>query len=307
MAQFIAKRLLAAFVTVWVASIAAVLLIHAVPGDPVRLMYAMNASVSEEHLDLIRANLGLDRPIHEQYIIYLGKVLSGDLGETVMGRQSVAELLLISLPNTLVLTFAAMAIAIVVGVSAGFFAAYRRGTWVDASLMVTAIFGLSMPQFWLGLLLMLYISVELGLLPVAAGGWRGLLLPAFTLGITNSAIIARLTRSSMIEIFNQDFMRTARAKGLPRSIVLYRHALRAGLIPVVTMTGMLFTVLMGGAVVIENVFSWNGLGRLAIQAILQRDYPTIQGFILMFSLVVATISLMLDVLYAWLDPRIKVS
>ena len=307
MTQFIAKRVLAAFVTVWAASVAAVLLIHAVPGDPVRLMYAMNASVSEEHLDLIRANLGLDRPIHEQYIIYLGKVLSGDLGETVMGRQSVAELLLISLPNTLVLTFAAMAIAIVVGVSAGFFAAYRRGTWVDASLMVTAIFGLSMPQFWLGLLLMLYISVELGLLPVAAGGWRGLLLPAFTLGITNSAIIARLTRSSMIEIFNQDFIRTARAKGLPRTIVLYRHALRAGLIPVVTMTGMLFTVLMGGAVVIENVFSWNGLGRLAIQAILQRDYPTIQGFILMFSLVVATISLMLDVLYAWLDPRIKVS
>lgn len=307
MAQFIAKRVLAAFVTVWVASIAAVLLIHAVPGDPVRLMYAMNASVSEEHLELIRSNLGLDRPIHEQYIIYLSRVLSGDLGETVMGRQSVAELLLISLPNTLVLTFSAMAIAIVVGVSAGFFAAYRRGTWVDFSLMVTAIFGLSMPQFWLGLLLMLYLSVELGLLPVAAGGWRGLLLPAFTLGITNSAIIARLTRSSMIEIFNQDFMRTARAKGLPRTIVLYRHALRAGLIPVVTMTGMLFTVLMGGAVVIENVFSWNGLGRLAIQAILQRDYPTIQGFILMFSLVVATISLMLDVLYAWLDPRIKVS
>ena len=307
MAQFIAKRVLAAFVTVWVASVAAVLLIHAVPGDPVRLMYAMNASVSEEHLELIRANLGLDRPIHEQYIIYLGKVLSGDLGETVMGRQSVAELLLISLPNTLVLTFAAMAIAIVVGVSAGFFAAYRRGTWVDFSLMVTAIFGLSIPQFWLGLLLMLYLSVELGILPVAAGGWRGLLLPAFTLGITNAAIIARLTRSSMIEIFNQDFMRTARSKGLPRTIVLYRHALRAGLIPVVTMTGMLFTVLMGGAVVIENVFSWNGLGRLAIQAILQRDYPTIQGFILMFSLVVATISLMLDVLYAWLDPRIKVS
>jgi peptide/nickel transport system permease protein/oligopeptide transport system permease protein len=306
LAQFLAKRFLAALATVWIATIAAALLIHLVPGDPVRIMYAQSQGVTQEQIEQIRANLGLDRPIIEQYFIYLGNVLSGDLGRTIRGQQPVADLLLICLPYTLILTLSAMAVATAIGLTCGFVAAYRRGTWVDSALMVTAILGVSLPHFWLGLLLILLISVELAILPVAGSGWRGLILPAFTLGVTNAAIIARLTRSSMIEVLNQDFIRTARAKGLPRTVVLYRHALRAGLIPVVTMMGMQFTYLMGGAVIIENVFSWNGLGRLAIQAIFQRDYPLIQGFILMFSVVVALISLMLDVLYAWLDPRIKV-
>ena len=306
MLQFLAKRTFAAIVTVWVATVAAAYMIHLVPGDPVRIMFAQSQGVTPAQIEEIRHNLGLDLPIPEQYLRFVGKVLHGDLGYTIHGHQEVLRLLLICLPNTVALTFSAMALAILVGMSCGFLAAYRRGSWLDSALMITAIFGVSLPQFWLGLMLIFLVAVKFEILPVAGTGWEGLILPAFTLGITNAAIIARLTRSSMIEIFNQDFIRTARAKGLPRSVILYRHALRAGLIPVVTMMGMQFTYLMGGAVIVENVFSWNGLGRIAVQAILQRDYPMIQGFILMFSLVVCVVSLMLDVVYAWLDPRIKV-
>lgn len=306
MLQFLAKRTFAAIVTVWVATVAAAYMIHLVPGDPVRIMFAQSQGVTPAQIEEIRHNLGLDLPIPEQYLRFVGKVLHGDLGYTIHGHQEVLRLLLICLPNTVALTFSAMALAILVGMSCGFLAAYRRGSWLDLALMITAIFGVSLPQFWLGLMLIFLVAVKFEILPVAGTGWEGLILPAFTLGITNAAIIARLTRSSMIEIFNQDFIRTARAKGLPRSVILYRHALRAGLIPVVTMMGMQFTYLMGGAVIVENVFSWNGLGRIAVQAILQRDYPMIQGFILMFSLVVCVVSLMLDVVYAWLDPRIKV-
>jgi len=304
--QFLIKRTFAAVVTIWVATIAAVLLIHLVPGDPVRIMFAQSQGITPAQIEEVRHNLGLDLPIVQQYARFLGKVLQGDFGYTIHGHQQVLRLLLICLPNTVALTFSAMALAMFIGLSCGFVAAYRRGSWLDSALMATAILGVSLPQFWLGLMLILLVSVKLEILPVAGTGWQGLVLPAFALGVTNAAIIARLTRSSMIEIFNQDYIRTARAKGLPQTIILYRHAFRAGLIPVVTMMGMQFTYLMGGAVIIENVFSWNGLGRLAVQAILQRDYPLIQGFILMFSLVVCIVSLVLDVLYAWLDPRIKV-
>jgi peptide/nickel transport system permease protein/oligopeptide transport system permease protein len=194
-----------------------------------------------------------------------------------------------------------------IGLTLGFIAAYRRGTWIDTTLMVTAIMGVSVPHFWLGLLLLFLFSVSLGWLPVGGHGLGSLVLPAVTLGLTNAAIIARLTRSSMIDVLNQDFIRTARAKGLPKAMVLFRHALRAGLIPVVTMLGLQFTYLMGGAIVVENVFGWNGVGRMAIQAIFQRDYPLIQGFILMFAVLVVTVSLVIDLLYALLDPRIRYS
>ena len=168
--------------------------------------------------------------------------------------------------------------------------------------MTTAILGVSMPHFWLGLILLFYFAVQLGWFPVAGSGFPNLVLPALTLGLTNAAIIARLTRSSMIDIFDQDFVRTAHAKGLPKAMVLYRHALRAGLVPIVTMMGLQFTYMMGGAIVVENVFGWNGVGRMAIQAIFQRDYPLIQGFILMFAIVVVLVSILMDVVYALLDP-----
>jgi len=173
--------------------------------------------------------------------------------------------------------------------------------------MVLAIIGVSMPHFWLGLLLLFLFSLQLQWLPVAGGDWKSLILPALTLGLANAAVLARLTRSAMIDIFDQDFVRTAHAKGLPKTLVLYRHALRSGLVPIVSMLGLQFAYLMGGAIVVENVFAWNGVGRLAIEAVFARDYPLIQGFILFFATVVVMVSVVIDVLYAFLDPRIRYS
>ena len=191
--------------------------------------------------------------------------------------------------------------------SLGFVAAYRRGTMVDVGAMVLAIVGVSMPHFWLGLLLLFLFALTLGWLPVAGSDWKSLILPAMTLGLANAAVLARLTRSAMIDIFDQDFVRTAHAKGLPKTLVLYRHALRSGLVPIVAMLGLQFAYLMGGAIVVENVFAWNGVGRLAIEAVFARDYPLIQGFILFFATVVVCVSVVIDVLYAILDPRIRYS
>ncbi|WP_370050071.1 MULTISPECIES: ABC transporter permease [Salipiger] len=306
MGKFILQRLLAALVTIWIATIAVTILIHLVPGDPVRIMYGSFQTTPEE-LEAIRVRLGLDQPIWTQYLMYLERLVQGDLGRSIVGDQPVLDVLLTRFPATLALTVSSLAIAIVVGMSLGFLAAYKRGTWVDVGAMVLAIVGVSMPHFWLGLLLLFLFALQLQWLPVAGGDWRSLLLPALTLGLANAAVLARLTRSAMIDIFDQDFIRTARAKGLPRSIVLYRHALRSGLVPVVSMLGLQFAYLMGGAIVIENVFAWNGVGRLAIEAVLSRDYPLIQGFILFFATVVALASVAIDIAYAFLDPRIRYS
>ncbi|MGR3805639.1 ABC transporter permease [Marinibacterium profundimaris] len=306
MGKFIVQRVLAALVTIWIATIAVTILIHLVPGDPVRIMYGSFQTTPEE-LEAIRVRLGLDQPIWQQYFMYIGRLLQGDLGNSIVGDQPVLDILLTRFPATLALTISSLAIAIVVGMSLGFLAAYKRGTWVDVSSMVLAIVGVSMPHFWLGLLLLFLFALQLQWLPVAGGDWRSLILPAMTLGLANAAVLARLTRSAMIDIFDQDFVRTARAKGLPKSIVLYRHALRSGLVPVVSMLGLQFAYLMGGAIVVENVFAWNGVGRLAIEAVFARDYPLIQGFILFFATIVALASVVIDVAYAFLDPRIRYS
>jgi len=302
---YIARRVLAGLFTLWVVTIAVSLLIHLVPGDPVQIMYAQSQGTTPEQLEQVRSRLGLDRPLVEQYAMYMGRLLQGDFGKTIRGEQPVLDLLLLRLPYTLALAASALAIAAAIGLSCGFFAAYKRGTIFDTGLMVAAIFGVSIPHFWLGLILLFVFAVNLNWLPVAGSGPENLILPAITLGVTNAAIIARLTRSSMIDVFSQDFIRTARAKGMPRAIVLYRHALKSGLVPIITMMGLQFTYMMGGAIVVENVFGWNGVGRMAIQAIFQRDYPLIQGFILMFACVVVTVSIIIDLMYAWLDPRIR--
>ncbi|MCB1717353.1 MAG: ABC transporter permease, partial [Candidatus Competibacteraceae bacterium] len=260
-----------------------------------------------EQLEEIRKSLGLDKPIYQQYFIFMNKALRGDLGKTIRGEQPVLDLILTRLPYTLVLAAASLLISAAVGLSLGFLAAYKRGTVIDISAMIIAIIGVSIPHFWLGLLLLFTFSLTLGWLPVAGGDWRSLILPAVTLGLANAAVLARLTRSSMIDIFDQDFVRTARAKGLPKAMVLYRHALRAGLVPIVSMMGLQFAYMMGGAIVVENVFAWNGVGRLAIEAVFARDYPLIQGFILVFACVVVMVSLVIDLLYALLDPRIRYS
>lgn len=305
MTQYLIRRIFSAIVTIFVTTIAVSMLIHLVPGDPVQIMYAQSQGTTPEQLEEVRRSLGLDRPLAQQYVMYMERVLQGDLGHTIRGEQPVLDLLLARLPNTLLLAGSALLIAVAIGMTFGFIAAYRRGSWVDTGLMTAAILGVSMPHFWLGLILLFFFAVQLQWFPVAGNDLENLVLPAVTLGVTNAAIIARLTRSSMIDVFDQDFIRTARAKGLPRSAVLYRHALRAGLVPIVTMIGLQFTYMMGGAIVVENVFGWNGVGRMAIQAIFQRDYPLIQGFILMFAVVVVTVSIVLDLIYVWLDPRIR--
>lgn len=305
MARFLAGRLALGLLTVLVATVAATFLIHLVPGDPVRIMYAQSQGTTPEQLEAIRVRLGLDRPILEQYLAFMGRLLRGDLGVTIRGQQPVLDLLLQRLPNTLLLAMAAMAVALALGGAAGFLAAYRRGTWLDTALMATAIAGISVPHFWLGLVLLFVFAVGLGWLPVAGQGWSSLVLPAATLGLSNAAVVARMTRSSMLEILGQDFVRTAEAKGLPEALVLHRHVLRPGLVPIVTMAGLQFTYLLGGAIVVESIFAWNGVGRLAIEAIFQRDYPMIQGFILVFATIVVAVSIALDLVQALLDPRIR--
>jgi peptide/nickel transport system permease protein/oligopeptide transport system permease protein len=304
MLRYLAQRIAAAVLTIWVTTVAVTLLIHAVPGDPVRIMYAQ-FQASPEQIEAIRDRLGLDEPIWVQYGMFMSRLAEGDLGRSIVGDQPVLDILLTRFPPTLILAATSLAIAVVIGMTLGFFAAYKRGTIWDAAAMVTAIAGVSMPHFWLGLLLLFFFSLQLGWLPVAGSDWRSLILPALTLGLANAAVLARLTRSAMIDIFDQDFVRTAKAKGLPKTLVLYRHALRAGLVPIVSLMGLQFAYMMGGAIVVENVFAWNGVGRLAIEAVFARDYPVIQGFILGFATVVAVVTLVIDLLYALLDPRIR--
>lgn len=291
--------------TIWITTILVTLLIHAVPGDPVQIMYAQSQGTTPEQIEEVRRSLGLDRPIAVQYAMFIERLVQGDLGNTIRGGQPVLDVILQRLPNTLLLACAAMFVAILVGVPLGFLAAYREGSLTDIALMMVAIAGISMPHFWLGLLLLFYFALELGWLPVSGNGWLNLILPALTLGLSNAAIFARLTRSSMIDVMSQDYVQTAFAKGLPKALVLRRHVLRAGLLPVVTMMGLQFAFMMGGAIVVENIFSWNGVGRMAVEAIFQRDYPIIQGFILTFSVVVVFVAIAIDALYAVLDPRIR--
>lgn len=305
MGRFLFGRIAMGALTIFVTTIAVTLLIHLVPGDPVQIMYAQSQGTTPEQLEVIRHNLGLDRSIPVQYFTFIGKLLQGDLGHTIRGQQPVLDVILQRLPNTLALAVAAMAIAIAIGVPFGFFAAYKRGTMIDTGLMMVAIAGVSIPHFWLGLLLLFFFAVELRWFPVSGTGAMNLVLPAVTLGVSNAAIVARMTRSSMIDVMRQDFVRTAEAKGLPKAVVLHRHVLRAGLVPVVTMMGLQFAFMMGGAIVVENIFAWNGVGRMAVEAIFQRDYPLIQGFILTFAVVVVTVSILLDALYALIDPRIR--
>ncbi|MEK9517097.1 MAG: ABC transporter permease [Flavobacteriaceae bacterium] len=305
MIRFLFTKFLLAFFTVFVTTILVTLLIHIVPGDPVQIMFAQSQGSTPEQIEQVRVNLGLDQPIYIQYLNYLDRLSKGDLGKTIRGGQPVLEVIFQRLPNTIFLATSAMMIAILLGVPLGFLAAYNKGTISDTFIMILAISGISMPHFWLGLILLFIFAVDLGWLPVSGSGLLNLVLPALTLGISNAAIFARLTRTSMIEILQQDFVITALAKGLPKKYVLRKHVLRAGLIPLVTMMGMQFAFMMGGAIVVENIFSWNGVGRMAVEAIFQRDYPIIQGFILTFSVIVVFVTISLDVIYAFIDPRIR--
>ncbi|NEI74493.1 ABC transporter permease subunit [Rhizobium lusitanum] len=305
MLLLITKKVLLAFSTVIAVIVLSGILIHVVPGDPVTAMMAQSVTATPEVMAQMRARLGLDLPVWHQVALYLWHVLQGDLGTTIRGNEPVATLLLQRLPNTFALAVAGLAIALAIGIPLGFLAAINRGKLADTAVMVVAVLGVSIPGFWLGLIMIELFSLKLGWLPVAGTDWRNIILPALTLGLTYCALVARMTRSALVEVLAEDYIRTARARGLREHQVLLVHALKPALISIVTVVGLVFAYLLGGQVIVENVFSWNGIGRLAVQAMLERDYPMIQGFIVVFATSVVIVSMLIDILYGFLDPRMR--
>lgn len=273
-------------------------------GDPATL--TLGANVSDQQIDSYRKLMGWDRPLGWQYLRYMRSALQGDFGVSFYYEQDAVQLVFERLPATLELTAAALGFAIALGLLAGIASAVRRGTPLDAVFMSVAVMGRAVPVFWLALLLMYLFAVRLHLLPVAGreAGVASLILPALSLGSVQAAEIARLTRSSMVEIMTQDYIRTARSKGLPSRILIMRHALRNALVPVVTIIGLQLGNLLGGAVVTETIFSWPGVGQLAVASILRRDFPVVQVSVLLLAVGFVVISVVLDVLYPILDPRI---
>ncbi len=306
MFRYFAYRLVAAIPVLIGVSIAVFAMVRLVPGDPVQIMFANQAQPSEEQLQAMRHQLGLDVPIYQQYFKYVdGVVVHGNLGTSFRSRQPVTHQILTRLPNTIKLTAAGLLVALVIGLTAGILSATFRGGWIDKISMLTSIIGISVPGFWLGLMIMLLFGVKLRWFPVSgAESWKQLVMPAFTLGLTASAVLARITRASMLEALNQDYVRTARAKGQREFFVVWSHALRNALIPVVTIIGLLIGGLMSGAFIIESVFAYPGIGALAVNALQTRDFPMIQGIVLFVAVVYVGVNLITDLLYGWLDPHI---
>ncbi len=308
MLNYILKRIVGAIPVLFGVSIIVFSLARLVPGDPIDVMFANQAPPTPEQKALLRKEMGLDKPVYIQYFHFIGNLAKGDMGKSYRTQRPVSEMIQGRVPNTIKLTFASLAIAAVIGVGAGIVAAVFKDTWVDFLSMVIAIIGVSIPGFWLGLMAMMLFSVRLGWFPVAgAEGWRHLIMPAATLGVLASAILARMTRSSMLEELNQDFVRTARSKGLKERVVVYRHALRNALIPIVTILGLQIGGLLSGAIIIESVFAYPGIGMLAVQALNTRDFPLIQGLVLLIAVIYVLVNLIVDLIYGMLDPRVRYS
>lgn len=304
MIRYISLRLLFALPALWLIITMVFLLAHIVPGDPVAQMLGEGARADD--LQQLRQALGLDVPIPVQYQRYLKGVLHGNLGESFRFQQPVTRVILEHYPATLELTAVALGVCMLIGIPAGVLAAHKRGERVDHAVGVLTLFGLSLPNFALGPVLMLVFSVILGWLPVTGrGGIPHLVLPAFTLGAALAAILTRMVRTSVIEELSADYVRTARAKGVPESGVLFRHALRNALIPILTILGLQFGTLLAGAIVTETIFSWPGIGYLTVQAINARDYPLLQGCILLIAVSYVVVNLLTDMVYAVVDPRVR--
>jgi glutathione transport system permease protein len=304
MLQFLIRRSLGVLPVILVISLLVFGFVHLLPGDPARLMAGPDATA--EDVALVRADLGLDRPLPEQYLRFLTGAVQGDFGRSMKTHRTVnAEIGERFLP-TLWLTIFSMLWATAAGLLIGVASATRRGDWPDYGGMMLAVSGISAPAFWIGLLLIDLFSVQLGWLPTGGyGDWRSFVLPSFTLGLGVAAVVARFTRSAFLDIAREDYVRTARAKGVVERVVVWKHILRNALIPVITMVGLQFGFLLGGSIVVETVFSWPGLGRLLVDSVSYRDYPVIQAEILMFSLEFILINLAVDVLYAVANPEIR--
>jgi peptide/nickel transport system permease protein len=308
MAQYLSRRLILVGPVLLGVSIAVFLMMHLIPGDPALAMLAGQSGITPADVDRVRHQLGLDDPVPVQYLKYIGRVLRGDFGESVHSHRPVLEMIGEQAWPTIQLALAAMLVAVSLGATLGTISALRQNTWVDTFSMLVALFGVSMPSFWFGLILIYIFSLRLGWLPITGqGGWQRLILPAIALGMDFSAITARLVRANLLEVLRQDYILTARAKGLRGQRVITRHALRNAMIPVLTIVGLQLGNLLGGAVVIETVFAREGIGRLAITAILSKDFPLVQGIVLVAAAVYVVINLLIDLSYATLDPRIHYS
>jgi len=305
MIEFIIKRLLYSVVVLWGISVFVFSLIHLIPGDPVRVMLGTHATA--EQIALLRHQLGLDRPLLVQYWNFISEAAQGNLGVSLKTGQPVLVEISQRIGATMELAVGGLTFAVVFGIFTGVFAASRKGTWIDTVMTTISTLGVSVPSFWLGLLLIMLFSVHLRWLPVAGGtGFPDLIMPAVTLGFLASTVISRLTRSGMVDILTSDFIRAARAKGLSEKIVMFKHALRNALIPVITILGLQLASLLGGTVIIEQVFNWPGMGTLAINAIQSRDFPMIQGIILVLGCIYVVVNLVVDITYSFIDPRIEI-
>ena len=309
MLRYVARRALALVPILLGISVVTFVVLRVIPGDPVQAMVDQRGvGVDEATVRSIREHFGLDRPLPVQYVKFVADAARGDFGRSFATRQPAAGELLARLPATARLAAAAMALAVLAGIPLGMLAAARRHTWVDSASMVTALSGLSMPVFWLALILQYVLSVRLGILPASGyGGWRNLVMPAVALSAAPAAVIARITRSAMLEVIGSDYVTTARAKGLSERLVIWRHALRNALVPVVTILGLQIGGLLSGAVITESIFNWPGVGRLLLDSMLRRDFPVVQGGVVMVAAVFALVNLLTDLVYAVVDPRIRYS
>ena len=312
MLLYIIKRLFGSIPVLLVVATIAFLLIHITPGDPARMIRGEYAS--EESIEQLREQLGLNEPLHIQFVQWLSRAVQGDLGDSLFLHRPVLTAIFERIEPTLTLVAFSFLVAVLIGVPLGVFAATRYNSMLDHTLMTISLLGMSMPSFWLGLNLILIFSVSLGWFAVAGyapisegllGFLRHIFLPAFALGFSQAALVARMTRTSMLEVLRMDYIRTARAKGVKESQVVYKHALRNALIPIITVLGVIITIMFGGAVVIETVFGIPGSGRLIIGSVLRRDYPTIQGAMIVIALACVLINLLVDIIYTWIDPRVS--
>ncbi|MBI3028405.1 MAG: ABC transporter permease [Candidatus Rokubacteria bacterium] len=301
--RYLAERFVASVITLLGVSIIVFLMVRLLPGDPARVLAGLLAT--EEDIQRIQIELRLDRPLYVQYGIFLSRLVRGDLGKSARTSEPVIQELKPRLAATLQLAFVSAGLAAVLGVVAGTLAASRPYSRFDYLLSLTTLFGVSMPVYWLGLMLIIVFAVQLNWLPAAgAEGAASLVLPSLTLAAFSVALIARMTRSSMLEVLNQDYVRTARAKGVSEALVVARHALRNALIPIITVVGLQFGTLLGGAVLTESVFGWPGMGLLLVDSIFSRDYAMVQGIVLVFSALFILTNLVVDLFYAVIDPRI---
>lgn len=304
MQQYLKRRLLTLIPVILGVVTFVFLIIHLIPGDPVAQMLEENARPAD--MAALRHQLGLDRPLPEQYVSFWRNLLSADLGNSLYLRQPVWNLIMARLPNTAVLAILAILVSLLVAMPLGIVSALKQRTFVDHVSLGISVLGISMPVFWLGPLLIIVFAVELHWLPVTGiGSWKHLVLPSLTLGFGLAAITTRIIRSSMIEVMNQDFIRTAYAKGLSKRKVVLRHALKNVMIPVITVVGLQLGALFGGVIITEQVFSYPGIGTLLITAIQGRDYPLVQGTILVVAMTYILINLLVDLVYSWVDPRIR--